>query len=800
MRKIQKLFILTAISTIMIFSPFSNVMANNNNDINKSIKVVSSLHLLEGEGNGLNKEYLDKKPTRFQVAIMTLKLLGRYEEALEYTSTDTFADYEDVTLLSGRNILAYLKEFEDLGWNGVGDNKFNPTGCITAKGYYKVLLELLGYSYNTDFKWETIFDVAKEKGLTKLSDIEEMKNSDLAIGIMEALTAETKENIPYIDTLVESGIINEELAIQTGLYTSNLTEDGEDATKVALEIKEIIMNNQNELELKFNTDIIVDLDNKYTANITKKDNKEILEPNDFKIYINKNELDNIHIVKILRKPNTEDSLYLYIDGFEKSKDNSATLKLEGSATSLKTKYGKIGIFKENGDVKEFEISTKTNDIPTITKVEQLNDSGLLVSFNKNIYTNRNATFETDNSGLDNQNSVLELSDYEPIESKDKLVEVVKKNIIIINVTDNRLIAEKDYIISESLDNNNQIYIEVDGGTFLKDKKYKIAVKKGIELYDISGVQKAKTSNTVNDKCPKSNITNAFAFEGSALKPIKPVAPYLINGSKNRFYVEFDKYQLLYSNKTLDEIKKGIQIARDGINFKPLARLDNIDFYNGYLSINLIKKIDTNKTIIKVASNIFYDMTGNYLKEFVTEPIDATGISIDNIEYSANENKVTLTFEKELELITGEGYSLVNAISCLFNEDLKILDATIDNNKFIFTLNKPLESSQQFILLSDFNKDEFVNDPVDFTVLPIDVPSKDDISKISFILDGDYIEAECKENLTVKNYKLLIQIYGDDRWFNIGTIDESGKFHSKEDAIDFSDWKDGTIYFKYLPNK
>lgn len=800
MRKIQKLFILTAISTIMIFSPFSNVMANNNDDINKSIKVVSSLHLLEGEGNGLNKEYLDKKPTRFQVAIMTLKLLGRYEKALEYTSTDTFADYEDVTWLSGRNILAYLKEFEDLGWNGVGDNKFNPTGCITAKGYYKVLLELLGYSYNTDFKWETIFDVAKEKGLTKLSDIEEMKNSDLAIGIMEALTAETKENIPYIDTLVESGIINEELAIQTGLYTSNLTEDGEDATKVALEIKEIIMNNQNELELKFNTDIIVDLDNKYTANITKKDNKEILEPNDFKIYINKNELDNVHIVKILRKPDTEDSLYLYIDGFEKSKDNSATLKLEGSATSLKTKYGKIGIFKENGDVKEFEISTKTNDIPTITKVEQLNDSGLLVSFNKNIYTNRNATFETDNSGLNNQNSVLELSDYEPIESKDKLVEIVKKNIIIINVTDNRLIAEKDYIISESLDNNNQIYIEVDGGTFLKDKKYKIAVKKGIELYDISGVKKAKTSNTVNDKCPKSNITNAYEFQGTSLEPIKPIDSYLINGSKNYFHLQFDKYELLYSNKTLDEIKKGIKIARDGINFKPLARLDEIDFYNGYLFINLSKKIDNNKTVIKVASNIFYDMTGNSLKEFVTEPIDATGISIDNIEYSANENKVTLTFEKELELITGEGYSLVNAISCLFNEDLKILDATIDNNKFIFTLNKPLESSQQFILLSDFNKDEFVNDPVDFTVLPIDVPSKDDISKISFILDGDYIEGECKENLTVKNYKLLIQIYGDDRWFNIGTIDESGKFHSKEDAIDFSDWKDGTIYFKYLPNK
>src|SRR5690606_26998701 len=151
-------------------------------------EICAALGILKGDSSaGVTDEYLAKDTQRFQAAILYLRLIGKEEEAKAFTGEENFDDAAEI-YAGGQRILAYLKANPDLGWIGIGGNKFDPTSTITAQMIYKVLLEALGYKQDVDFIYAEVLEKAAEVGLSKIADVEGLTNADMAVAIVEALT------------------------------------------------------------------------------------------------------------------------------------------------------------------------------------------------------------------------------------------------------------------------------------------------------------------------------------------------------------------------------------------------------------------------------------------------------------------------------------------------------------------------------------------------------------------------------------------------------------------------------------
>jgi len=175
-------------------------------------QLAGELGLLLGEGDGLTDAYLGKTATRLQAAILFLRLSGLEEEAFAYDGADNFSD---AGLVNERNrrALAYLKANPGLGWAGVGGNRFDPLGEITAQQFYKVVLETLGYRTGMDFDYADTLRFAASLGLGKAASAEPFRNADIAAALVEALRAEVAGGgSSFAETLAARGAIDASLA------------------------------------------------------------------------------------------------------------------------------------------------------------------------------------------------------------------------------------------------------------------------------------------------------------------------------------------------------------------------------------------------------------------------------------------------------------------------------------------------------------------------------------------------------------------------------------------------------------
>ncbi|WP_113672757.1 Ig-like domain-containing protein [Vallitalea guaymasensis] len=193
----------------MLFSSFT--IANAADRTKTDAEIVESLNMLRGDGEGVTSEYLAKKTTRLQAAIMFLRLQGLEQEAINFEGIDNFSDADSVYWAGGKSILAYLKAHPELGWVGNGKG-FAPNQTITAQAYYKVMLEALGYKQGIDFEWNNVLSFAATKGLSKSADVKIFTNNDIATVTVEALKTTNKEGMRLIDALIEAEVIDKDVA------------------------------------------------------------------------------------------------------------------------------------------------------------------------------------------------------------------------------------------------------------------------------------------------------------------------------------------------------------------------------------------------------------------------------------------------------------------------------------------------------------------------------------------------------------------------------------------------------------
>lgn len=241
MKKLKKSLSIV-LALVMVLSIHTISFAAQTQDLS-DVQIVELLGMLKGDGDGVTEEYLVKRTTRLQAAIMFLRLKGLENEAKQYRGNESFVDSNDITWLEGKAIMSYLKANSQLGWVGNTKGEFNPKDVVSAQEYCKVMLRALGYEQGVDFEWSEVFEFAKSKGLVKASDIQTFTNRDIASLTVEALKANNNKGNKLVDELVNANIIDSQIAEQCGLLKTFTIEDIKSAMALNSKVVEIKLTN-----------------------------------------------------------------------------------------------------------------------------------------------------------------------------------------------------------------------------------------------------------------------------------------------------------------------------------------------------------------------------------------------------------------------------------------------------------------------------------------------------------------------------------------------------------------------------
>lgn len=235
----------------LVFSTVTVAFAEEPAAVGTDAQVCTDLGMLVGDGNGVTPAYLATNPTRIQAAVMVLRLRGLEAEAKAFTGEGNFADADKAAW--AKPIMGYLKAHPELGWLGDGTN-FNPTANITAKEYYKAMLEALGYKQSSatvaggDFAWDNVVEFAAGKGLTKAAAAANFTVNDLAAATVEALKANVKDTSKtLVASLVEAGKVDAAKATAAGIYTA--------AAATAAKLDSAIATANDKVEVTFDADV-----------------------------------------------------------------------------------------------------------------------------------------------------------------------------------------------------------------------------------------------------------------------------------------------------------------------------------------------------------------------------------------------------------------------------------------------------------------------------------------------------------------------------------------------------------------
>jgi len=191
------------------------------------------LGLFHGVGtnpDGSTNFALNRAPSRVEAMIMLVRLLGKYEEAVQGTWSHPFTDvpaWADA-------VVGYA--YENKLTSGISATKFGSENIASAQMYLTFVLRALGYSSEAggDFTWDKPEELARQAGI--LSQNVQLKNfmrADVAIVSEAALNARLKgshENL--IGKLIQEGVVasNEksealEALTAPGLGSVTLTKD-----------------------------------------------------------------------------------------------------------------------------------------------------------------------------------------------------------------------------------------------------------------------------------------------------------------------------------------------------------------------------------------------------------------------------------------------------------------------------------------------------------------------------------------------------------------------------------------------
>lgn len=244
--------------------------------------VLYKLNILKGYGFGY---YLENQLTRSEASAFIVRMRGVENDVLKNKNNyinNTFPDVE-----KDKWYAPYIGYCVQNGIiNGYTDGKFGPEDNISEKAFLKLVLTALGYKYNIDFTWNTIYSKALSAGIindhneyaNRIDDNADYRRSKVVEALYNALPLTRQDTgRSVILELVRNDAVTRDIALSTAILVDEpVTKidqaNASSSTKVILQLNEEIVNNTM---LKVSVYETANISNILTANIESSMGKQV---------------------------------------------------------------------------------------------------------------------------------------------------------------------------------------------------------------------------------------------------------------------------------------------------------------------------------------------------------------------------------------------------------------------------------------------------------------------------------------------------------------------------------------------
>jgi len=174
----------------------------------ETLWMLGLLHGIGVDKDGNPNFALDLKLSRMQGFIVFVRLMGAEDRALAGGYTCPFSD---VYSNHDRNLTAYAYA---RGWaKGTSPTTFTPTAPMTAAQFLTLMLRILEYKDDIDFKWSTAWELTDKLEITfgeYSADNNEITRGGMAVVFLRVLMSKFKDSDQtLLNKLISDGVISE---------------------------------------------------------------------------------------------------------------------------------------------------------------------------------------------------------------------------------------------------------------------------------------------------------------------------------------------------------------------------------------------------------------------------------------------------------------------------------------------------------------------------------------------------------------------------------------------------------------
>ena len=158
----MKKLIAILLAVVLVFALTSVAFAADAEETTAA-DILNALGLFIGTGTDAEGKPiydLDRAPNRMEAVTMLVRLLGKEEEANAGAWEIPFTDVKD-----------WAKPYVGYAYangltKGYSEKTFGGTDAVTAAQYLTFILRALGYSSDSDFRWDAAWELTNELGIT----------------------------------------------------------------------------------------------------------------------------------------------------------------------------------------------------------------------------------------------------------------------------------------------------------------------------------------------------------------------------------------------------------------------------------------------------------------------------------------------------------------------------------------------------------------------------------------------------------------------------------------------------------
>jgi hypothetical protein len=273
--------IIAILLALVLSLSICTVASAADNEINRRADALNRINVLYGSGSDY---FLNDNIKRSEAAAFIVRILGKEKYVKENSKQYSVTNYKDI----GKDqwYAAYIGYCSKEGIiTGYPDGNYRPSEYISEKAFVKLILTALGYEYNKDFTWNTVFKKALEAGLLKdsekysaITDNTNYKRSGAVDVMYNALTLMLKnDERTLIQSLVNSEAVQRKVALELGLIQDAVITSVESVTAPGPQRLEVRLNE----EIKNHSNIGITIyetnnkNNKLTAKLSTSGGKNL---------------------------------------------------------------------------------------------------------------------------------------------------------------------------------------------------------------------------------------------------------------------------------------------------------------------------------------------------------------------------------------------------------------------------------------------------------------------------------------------------------------------------------------------